>query len=193
VAQSEIAELCQRIYHKHQRALDLIYEYRPDLQAAIREVLKHLIEETPGFIQDYSTKTYIRLLPEDWDVPALQGGEGWTPSGRMLLFEFENAPTSLKFRLVIGPGPQEIRRRLFGMISTSTVLRRYRRLAAKWNTIFVRTFLKSKHYEGVSINELEPEIRKGWGQFLENDLPKIKEAARAEEWIWETGSEGECV
>ena len=43
--ESQIAELCRRIYRKHQRALDLIYEYRPDLQEEIRHLLETLIKE----------------------------------------------------------------------------------------------------------------------------------------------------
>ncbi len=35
VSEFDIAELCRRIYQKHRRALDLIYEHRPDQQASI--------------------------------------------------------------------------------------------------------------------------------------------------------------
>ena len=37
VSDSEIEVLCQRIYQKHKRALDLILEHRPDRQAEISE------------------------------------------------------------------------------------------------------------------------------------------------------------
>lgn len=39
VGDSEIAKLAQQIYRKHQRAIDLIYEHRPDPQRATRDVL----------------------------------------------------------------------------------------------------------------------------------------------------------
>jgi PD-(D/E)XK nuclease superfamily len=39
VTDSKIADLCRRIYHKHQRALDLIFEHRPDQQASVHDAL----------------------------------------------------------------------------------------------------------------------------------------------------------
>ncbi len=39
VSESDTAELCRQIYRKHKRALDLIYDHRPDRQAALREFL----------------------------------------------------------------------------------------------------------------------------------------------------------
>ena len=54
VSESEIADLCRKIYRKHQRALDLIYEYRPDQQEAIRDIVVKLIESEPSLVLDHS-------------------------------------------------------------------------------------------------------------------------------------------
>jgi len=188
VAQSEIAELCQRIYHKHQRALDLIYEHRPDLQERIRALLVSLVEEAPGLHPDRSTKTYIRFVAREWDSPALRQGSGWTPSGRMLLFEFENAPRHLKLKLIIGPGPKEIRQKLHELAHRSAVLTAFRALAGKWNTIFLRDLLRAEDYDGASADDLEDLIREHWSHFLQSDLPRINETVAAERWIWEPPS-----
>ena len=48
VEDSRVAELCRQIYQKHKRALDLIYEHRPDVQAEIRNLLEVLIEGGPS-------------------------------------------------------------------------------------------------------------------------------------------------
>ena len=40
MSDSEIAELCRQIYRRHQRALDLIFEHRPDLQKDLADKLK---------------------------------------------------------------------------------------------------------------------------------------------------------
>ena len=90
MSDSEIAELCRRIYQKHRRALDLIFEHRPDRQAEIRDFVEQLIGETPRLILDRSSKTEIRFLPEEWDVPALRQGAGWRSTVRMLLFAVIN-------------------------------------------------------------------------------------------------------
>lgn len=104
MAESEIAELCRRIYRKHAQAIDLIIEHRPDQQATLRDFLEELIKSRPGLILDHSSKQYVRFALKDWDVPALQAGQGWTRSGRMRLFECQNLPESLKLKLIIGPG-----------------------------------------------------------------------------------------
>ncbi|HEY3283321.1 MAG TPA: PD-(D/E)XK nuclease family protein, partial [Armatimonadota bacterium] len=92
VGESDIDSLCQTIYQKHRRALDLIYERRPDRQALIHPLLEGLVQQASGLEVDHSTKTIIRFVPTEWRVPALLKGDGtWTPSGMMLLFWFENS------------------------------------------------------------------------------------------------------
>ena len=67
VSDSEIADLCRRIYQRHQRALDLIFEHRPDQQAAIRDALAAMIQRTPGLLLDRTAKTMVNFLPVEWD------------------------------------------------------------------------------------------------------------------------------
>jgi hypothetical protein len=176
LSESEIAELCRKIYRKHQRALDLIYEYRPDLQVQLRELLEGLVRETPELLLDHCSKSYIRFAPKSWDVPMLMTGEGWTQSGRILLFEFGNFPDSLRLRLYIGPGPVDIRQRLFDTARTHQPLfRTSQSLRQKWNTIYDRSFFKPKDYEDADVEQLEKQLRKQWTEIMNNDLPTIIE------------------
>jgi len=71
VGESEIANICQKIYRKHQKALDLIFEYKPDLQVELRQYLEGLIDQNSDLIKDRCSKSNIRFLPEEWDVPNL--------------------------------------------------------------------------------------------------------------------------
>lgn len=184
VGDSEIAELCRRIYQKHQRALDLIYEYRPDRQSEIREVLERLITNTPGLVSDESVKQYIRFAPEEWDVPTLRAGSGWTSSGRILLFVFNNVPDSLKLTLFIGPGPQDILTGLLALVDAKQPPFEPRKKSGKlWYQIYSRTVLQKASYEGAN-EEITQEITKHWERFVQSDLPKIVEAVRSEAWIW---------
>ena len=50
VADSDVADLCQRIYRKHKQALDLIFEHRPDQLWDIFEELKRLIAQSANHI-----------------------------------------------------------------------------------------------------------------------------------------------
>lgn len=187
VSESEIADLCRRIYRKHHRALDLIYEYRTDRQTEIRELLEKLIKEAPGLLSDHCSKSYVRFVPRPWDVPVLNSGKGWTPTGRILLFEFYNAPDRLILNLHIGPGPDDVRQRLFDMARSHQSLfkKTARALNQKWNVIYGRPFLGPKNYEEATFEELERQIRKHWAEFNADDLPKIMDVVNGERWVWE--------
>jgi hypothetical protein len=185
VNESEIADLCQKIYHKHQRALDLIYEYRPDLQASLSEFLVEMIRQTPGMIIDHSSKSYLHFLPGEWDIPFLQGGQGWTRSGRILLFEIYNGANVLKLNLSIGPGPTENRQSLMDMAAAyePPFKRAFRALGKMWNNIFSRTLLTASAYEEKGLDELEDEIRKKWNHFVAHELYAMNEIISAEPWF----------
>ncbi len=185
VAESEIAELCRRIYRKHERALELIYEYRTDLQGALRERLETLIQQSPELALDHCSKSYIRFVPTAWDVPKLKTGQGWTRSGRILLFEFTNAPETLKLNLYIGPGPDHIRQRLFEMaLGHSSIFRvASKALNQKWNAIYGKAFLTAKDYDDQDADQLAEQIGKHWTRFLDSDLPAISDVLRKEDWV----------
>jgi hypothetical protein len=185
LSESEIAELCRKIYRKHQRALDLIYEYRPDQQADIQTILESLIQTQPELRLDHCSKAYVRFIPQKWDVPIMLQGKGWTNSGRILLFEFNNGPTKLRLSLIIGPGPEETRQQLFEAALENRLFKPpFRNLMKKFNTIYTSDWLTSKLFNDASIDELELEIKKKWKHFLEHDLPLIQEFLDKQSWIW---------
>ncbi len=186
VSDSEIAELCRKIYRKHQRALDLIYEYRPDLQQAIREYLDALILATPGLELDHSSKSYIRFGIKAWDVPALLQGGGWTSSGRILLFEFNNWENKLTLYLIIGPGPVGVRQDLLNMahIHKPPFRPAFKALGKSFNTIFQRQILAPNAYIDASMDDLRQEIKNKWGQFLDHELPAIQQVLQGQEMLW---------
>ncbi len=186
VSGSEIEQLCKRIYRKHQQALDLIYEYRPDQQEAIRELLEKLIDTDSRFVRDRCSKSYIRFGVEDWDVPLLMEGEGWTRSKRMLLFEFGNFPNRLVMKLIIGPGPIKTRQKLFDLAIDSKSLLKpaFSALGKMYSTIYSRDFLSPSAYESNDVEEIEESINKKWKQFVDMDFSKIQEIVKSAEWIW---------
>jgi PD-(D/E)XK nuclease superfamily len=186
MSESQIIELSQRIYRKHRRALDLIYEHRPDRQAVIRDILEGLIKQTPDLVLDKSNKTYIRFTFPDWDIPALLQGKGWTPSGRILLFEFANAPEDLKIKLMIGPGPQDIRQKLYELALHNQPLFKTgtKALGTKWSYIYLRSFLTSKSYDDISDDELAEQISKHWNSFVQSDLKVIRTIVREHLSSW---------
>ena len=190
VSDSEIEVLCQRIYRKHKRALDLILEHRPDRQAEISEALAAMIKDTPGMILDTEKKGYMIFAPEEWETPRLKEGAGWIPSNRMLVFGIENLPNKLYLRLLIGPGPEPTRKRLLDMACAKKPPFKpfTSKLNAKWNQIFIHGWLDQKDMEVEDIALLTAEIHKRWAHFRTHQLPALLEAVRAETWIWEEES-----
>ena len=177
VNESEMIKLCERIYRKHRKALDLIYEYRPDQQEEIREILERLIKLSPHLTPDHSIKSYIRFTCSEWDVPALLQGNGWTPSGRILLFEFYwDSLKDLKIKLTIGPGPLGVRQNLLNIALQKPSLFKAdsKKLGNKWKFIYNRTFLTAKSYEDISDDELTEHINKHWNAFVQGDLQAIR-------------------
>ena len=182
VGESEIEKLCQQIYRKHQRALDLIYEYRPDQQAAIKEFLCGLIHADPQMELDHASKSYISFIPKGWDSPILRQGQGWTRSGRILLFEFANLQDSLSIVLMVGPGPDEIRQKMYEVTSRHIppFKRSSKQMGKMWSTVYGRSFLAKSSYQDKSAEELQEEIERRWHEFLEHDLPKMTAILKAE-------------
>lgn len=194
VENSEVVELCQRIYQRHRRALDLIYEHRPDLQAEIREFLESLIASTDDIEPDISSKGYVRFAYRPWDQTQLAHGSGWTASRRMLLFEFTNIPDRLTLNLIIGPGPEAVRRKLFDNWSTRPPFKPQSRTLNKfWNSVWRHPFLARQSYQEASLDELKPAITRIWDEFKDRHLPILAEAVRDEAWLWqpEPGSTAE--
>jgi hypothetical protein len=184
VAESEISELCRRIYEQHREALDLIYEHRPDRQAAVSQLLEALITEHPDLELDTCGKSLVRFWVKKLDVTALRQSANWTPSRRILLFEFDNRQQELKLFLYIGPGPVELRRKLYDIARDKKPLKPLDAFRHKWNAIFSRHFMRSESYEK-SWEEFEEILKTHWNQFLTADLPAIIAILEAERWIFQ--------
>lgn len=194
VSDSEIAELCRQIYDGHKQALDLIFEHRPDLQWELVDFIKQLVDEveTPRFVWDHSSKGYIHLALAEWnDIPALQLGKGWTRSGRILMFEIQNASDSLTLRLIIGPGLDEVRKTIHHATGESQAFRgRGKRLYPKWTTVYRHPLVTKRDYKDADYENLTEKARKSWTRFLTRDLPAIREVISGIAWPDLPGSEG---
>jgi hypothetical protein len=189
VGESEITRLCRRIYGKHQRAFDLIYEHRLSRQKVIRNVTRLLIEQKQGLLLDHSQERYTGFAVQEWDVPALLEGraDGVRP-GRVLLFEFDTWQDTLPLRLHIGPCSDQLRQRLLDLamahqppfkIEDSPLA------GGDWITIFERSFLTPEFYEEASTDELAEKILQNWADFLKNDLTSMNTVLREQPWVWQ--------
>lgn len=183
VTESEISELCHRIYAKHKQALDLIFEHRPDRQQTVRELLEGWIKQDAELVLDHCTKSYIRFLPKRLDTDVLKQGSGWTSSGRILLFEASNDEDSVTVRVIIGPGPLETRRKLFDLAhAKQPPFRPVSKFYNQWNTILAHKLLTAKAYD-LHDDDFSVELEKQWKRFVEKEIPATVAAIDQESWI----------
>lgn len=175
VGESEIVKLCQQIYRKHKKAIDLIVEHRPDLQAEIREILEDLVKQKETLVLDDSSKQFIRFVPKHWDDLNLRVSEGWTSTKRILLFVFDNQKESLRLELFIGPGERAVREALFRMAQRNQPPLRTaaRSLARKWIEIYSHEFISPDAYDRLTDDDRKAEIEKHWERFLASDFAGI--------------------
>lgn len=172
VTDSEIADLCRRIYQKHQRALDLIFEHRPDRLAEVHTVLLDLVRSRDDLLLDASPKQRVRFGHLKWE--GLPKGEGWTRSGRLVLFQFDSNSESLNLELWVGPGPADTRLQLIEYATAHQPPYRVSRArpadSHRWQSIYSRSFLLREDYENPTWAEIEARIREQWGLFVSQEL-----------------------
>lgn len=191
VGESEITRLCRRIYGKHQRAFDLIYEHRLGRQKVIRNVTRLLIEQKQGLVLDHSQERYTGFAVQEWDTPVLLSSKdsGGRP-GRALIFEFDTWQDTLPLRLYIASCPDDVRQKLLEMASATQPPFQVDPApmpGADWIIIFERHFLETDFYEEASTDALAEKILENWADFLKNDLSNMDAVLKQQGWIWKGG------
>jgi hypothetical protein len=108
--ESEIARTAKKIYQQHRRALDVIFEQRPDNLKMISDDVRTRLEKglkELGFVIDSYSKPNIRVIPNSWDHIGNTHGSGWGNSKRMLVFEMNLTGKRPSFYAICGKAPDE--------------------------------------------------------------------------------------
>lgn len=182
---SEIAQLCQKIYRQHKEALDLIYEHRPDLESDVFEVVKNIVRKTSSTSKQvvinhswFFIKTLGFAIPS-WDNLSFQKtSSGWTKSNRILLFEFKIEKQKVDLILILGPGELSNRVAIFEALNNRGIIgwTDDKPEKNKKYVALMRKTVVGNISPDASISEIDEEIQNFWDQFLQNDLPLINEA-----------------
>jgi hypothetical protein len=175
VENSEIAELCRRIYQRHRRAIDLIFEHRPDRLAEIESILVDLVNSQDDLILDTESKRNVFFAHVD--LEKLPRGTGWTRSGRIVLFQFVNDANFLDLVLYVGPGMPEVRKHLIdtamALPAPFRVPQPKLREGEKWKQIYSLRFANAEDLQELPIEALETHLRARWNDFVTRDLDKL--------------------
>ena len=180
MSDSEIAQLCRKIYKQHKHALDLIYEHRPDFQLEIADFLQSLIDENQGdnIEKDDCIKKHVRFTPREWDQLVFQRTcLNWTSSHRLVLFEFWNDPQYLGLNLFLGPSSEELIQLICNSIKESNVtgVHTGKIKASSWNHIVRIPILSAKDCEEGDLDKVKDKIKSSFERLLKNEVQQIRQ------------------
>jgi len=141
---SKIQELCRIIYTKHRKALDLIFLNKPDNMLETSNYMVEILKGIHGIILDESNKSRIRFIPEALDRLIPKKGDGWTKTKRILLFELLNREDAVDLYLIIGPGPNDIRKKIYNIVRNNLKVfnKASRNLTNTWFTIYKKSLIR---------------------------------------------------
>lgn len=174
---SEIAHLAQRIYQAHKSAIDLIFENIPDQRKELSDALSKHIGEAPRLQVGRKVKTYVSFLMKDLMVVQGMGDAdpnyyaGETPS--LIYGEFV-LDLDLKFKLIIGPGPESHRRKLLEHARRNLPLFPGAKgnLGKKYKCILSTKVLQRAEMEG-PLEECALKVAEWWKEFSTQKIPEI--------------------
>lgn len=184
VGDKELEKICRKIYFKHQKALDLIFEFKPDIYSDIATHLEDKLQRSDFDLElDTSGKTYIRFTSDVLDKIVPKVGQGWTSSKRMLLFEIQNKNFRLVLKLIIGPGDQDMRNTIYEMAKRHTHVFNSvpKNLTSQYTQIY-QIELLPRHFEDSfeSMEEITDTIDRVFDRFYEKELIEIENVLKLE-------------
>jgi hypothetical protein len=181
MSDSEIAQLCRKIYKQHRQAIDLIYEHRPDFQLEISDYLQQLIEENQDkeIEKDDCSKKHPRFSPKEWDRLEFQKtGDNWTDSKRILLFEFWNDPEYLGLNLCIGPCDEKIKQLIYKEVKSLEIsgIHNYKGQLSGSNFHYIVRIpiLTQRDYEEGDFDKVKEKIKFKFEACLRDEVAKIR-------------------
>jgi hypothetical protein len=136
--------------------------------------------ERDDLVLDTSSKTHVRFAPKEWSSGDFMTGKGWTSSGRLLLFEFILYEDRAILTLIIGPGDNDVRKKLFDFALARRPPFRFAdtKLYTKWNRIWTTNILGDADFEDENFEAAEFKLTTTWAQFLGTDLPVFLDEIR---------------
>ena len=179
MSDNQIADLCRKIYSNHKRAIDLIFEHKPDFFADLQELLMTVVSrnEELNITMDHCSKSYVRFTSKDWsELRDFTAGTGeWTNTKRILLFEFTIDKNGINLKLMIGPGDTNVRKQIFDIAKNNKGIFKggSKSLYDKWTFIYKKQFLTKDNIASGDYDGCSQVIHYKWHDFVYKDFHKI--------------------
>lgn len=183
----EVRELAEKIGKQHKEAIALINQQSGgrltgDRPTQVGSILRELVESNQWVLGPCS-RSFIRFLPEEWEShQPLQTGNGWEVAKHLVLFEFYQELDALKFKLTIGPGPdQSVRGAIYSCLRSleDILVPGVKSLRRKWNTFTIKgkgKVLDAPDFEHWEEDAIRAKIEAWVTAFAENECPRIRDA-----------------
>lgn len=106
VGDTRIEEICRKIYNNHKKALDLIYQYKPDLTFEVSTYLLEIVKTFEFLKVKTSVKAIVRFSDDFLDginsrYKDVSGK--WVKEKSVILFEFKIHEKNITLSTVVGP------------------------------------------------------------------------------------------
>ena len=157
----KVMKLCQDIYAKHKSALDLIFQYKPDVTSEISDIIKENIESYQGYFLNHSVKNYIRfsssvLDPINEKYKAVDAG--WVKEKSVILHEIRIRKFRIIITTVVGPTTDDSRLDIIKHYQTKT--NEEIKVSPKWTTLKTTNIIKYTENDEISeiLDRLESKL-----------------------------------
>lgn len=182
VTESDIARLSKVILTKHKRALDIIFNHRPDTRSIISDQLAGMIKLTPEVTLLGSTKSRVSFhINSLRDIPKMESGEPnyyINGSKHMLYVEFNITEREVGCRIVVGPGPIGLRTKIVAQARKSPQLFAAARgaITEKFKTILSKKVLRKNEMSMDGPISMDMRLSRWWTEFRSHTMPAIDKA-----------------
>ena len=112
----EDTEIAKEIYANHKKALDFIFENKPDRMSEVMMAFVEAIEEA-GLVPASQSKGYARFLTKALDPVIPHTGAGGFKNHEQFLFEFSYWSKNMTLKTVVAPGNRHNRKILISALS----------------------------------------------------------------------------
>lgn len=195
VNEQDIDAACQRIYRQHEQAIKLVQERVSARQKKIGDALERQVRQLvgPQNIHNWepNDSRILRFVLPEWKNEPLLYTKEWSPILKSILeFAVNILPQQIYVNLQIGRGAGNTRQSLFDMARSeqknTSPLTVDGVVPSEYSQIYHHAPLWLRQFDELGADALVQEAERQWRDFVEQDLPRIKDAIQ--QWIIETGS-----
>ena len=178
VGQSELESLANRVYQKHKRVLDYIYENRPDTLSELNGLISAWLEDNSAALEvsivGRSNKSYLSFRTAKMrELSNLVPGNGWKGKD-IVIGEIQLRNNSVHLKIVLGRAEDaEARKKLLSFFKAKLGVKSS---AVQWSTLYSKKLSSETIDEVESLEEYAKGIVSKIKKYIERDFGRIDSA-----------------